>query len=112
MQQFAIFLCLVLMLGGYVTGMIGVFLMLGLQRLTKAKEKALKEANVRLTRSHKHIYFAAGVIYFLLVVAVLLLVCIVDPSARSWTMAGFFTAVLLVLLYASAQYIYGPNSSV
>jgi len=104
--------CAVLLVFGYVGGMIGVFLLLGVQKLTRKKEKALKEANVRLTQFHKHIYFGAWLMYFFMVAAVLLLFCILESSARTWTIAGFVFAVLLVLVYAGAQSIYGPNSKV
>ena len=111
-HQLAYFLFVPFLIGGYVTGMIGVFLLLGLQKLTGKKMKALKEANVRLTQSHKRIYFGAGLMYFFVVVAVLLLLCLLELSARTWTMSAFLVAVLLVFVYVGWLSVYGPNSKV
>ena len=111
-HQLAYFLLIPFLIGGYVTGMIGVFLLLGLQKLTGKKMKALKETNVRLTQSHKRIYFGAGLIYFFVVVAVLLLLCLLESSARTWTMSAFLVAVLLVFVYVGWLSVFGPNSKV
>ena len=85
---------------------VAIALLIAVNRLGRPVERTLRETNVRLTHTQKHIYFGAGLVYFFGVVAVILWYAVRRSSPPIWSLTGLVLVVLLVLLYAGADVVY------
>ena len=91
---------------------VAIALLIAVGRLGRSVERTLRETDVRLTRTQKHIYFAAGLVYFFAVVAVILWYVVHHSSPPVWSLTGLVLVVLLALLYAGADIVYRVKSQV
>src|ERR1700757_3365147 len=67
---------------------VAIALLIAVGRLSRPVERTLSETDVRLTRTQKHIYFGAGLVYFLAVVSVILWYATRHSSPPVWSLAG------------------------
>ena len=107
----AIAFALVLIFHDY-GGVGAILLLIVATRLSKGVEKTLRETDVRLTRPQKHIYFGAGLVYFVAIVGAVLWYALRHSSPPVWSLTSLALVVLLVLLYAGAELVYGSKSRV
>jgi len=91
---------------------IAIALLIAVGKLGRPVERTLRETDVRLTRKQKHIYFAAGVVYFFAVVALILWYALRHSSPPVWSLSGSVLVLLVVLLYAGADVVYRARSRV
>ena len=103
-----------------------LLLLIAASRFAKYIDKPLKNTDVRLTRSQKHIYFGAAVFYFFALVGGvvwfsmmgsvplgdILWLSLTHSRAPSWVLPVLVVPVLLVILFAQADSIYGSKSQV
>jgi hypothetical protein len=89
-----------------------VVLLITTGRLTKRIRNPLKDTDVRLTYPPKHIYFSAGLAYFLVINSWLVWFAVTHSTPAVWAVVGLVMPVLLVILYAHADSIYGSKSRV
>ncbi len=76
-------------------------------------EKTLKSGDAKLEATQKRTYCAATCVYFLILLGLLLSWIVRHSSApASWCMGSLGIVVLLTLLYASFDRIYGRNAKV
>ena len=92
--------------------LIAIVLLIAARRLSRGVERTLRETDARLTLSQKHIYFGAGLVYFFAAVALILWYAVGHSSPPVWSLASLVLVVLLVLLYAGADLVYGSKSRV
>ena len=74
--------------------------------------KALSNGGTKLEPKHRKIYFAATCCCALLWLSLLLTWIIRHSSPPAWAMGSLGIMVLLTLLYASYNDIYGPHAKV
>jgi hypothetical protein len=95
---------------------VGIFaaiaLLIAVGRLGRPVERTLRETDVRLTRTQKHIYFGTGLVYFLAVVSVILSYAVHHSTRPVWSLTGLVLLVLLVFLYGGADLVYRAKSRV
>ena len=91
---------------------IAIDLLIAVGRLSRPVEQTLRETDVRLTRTQKHIYFATGLVYFFAVVSVIIWYAVHHSTQPVWLLAGLVLAVLLVFVYAGADVVYRAKSRV
>ena len=103
-----------------------LLLLIAATRLAKYVDKPLKDTPVRLTPSQKHIYFGAALFYFFALVGGVFWFSMTDSSpvgsvlwlslthsrAPIWVLPVLVVPVLLTILYAQADFIYGSKSRV
>ena len=116
-RQFVYSAILTAMVAASFAGILGSLLACGIgiafmRRLMPRWEKKLRETDVRLSRSQKHVYFGVGMIYFCVVFGALLVAAIRHSSPQAWCVAGLAFVVMFTLLYAAIDGIYGPNTKV
>ncbi len=78
----------------------------------KRIEKAIKANPARLESAEKRTYFLFTLLYFLVLLGLLLSWIIRHSSPPAWAMGSLGIVVLLTLLYASYDSIYGHNAKV
>lgn len=95
---------------------VGIFaaiaLLIAVGRLGRPVERTLRETDVRLTRTQKHIYFGMGLVYFFAAVGVILSYAVHHSIRPVWSLTGLVLLVLLVFLYAGADLVYRAKSRV
>ncbi|PYJ26188.1 MAG: hypothetical protein DMF24_03465 [Verrucomicrobia bacterium] len=93
-------------------GAAAVVLLITTGRLAKRIDNPLKDTDVRLTPSQKHIYFGTGLGYFVVISGWLVWFAVTHSTPAVWALVGLVMPVLLVILYAHADSIYGSKSRV
>lgn len=89
-----------------------IVLVMTARRLAKYVDKPLRETDARLSRSQKHIYFGADLIYFGITIGALFWYVAKHSKPSAWSFVAILLPILLVALYARADLIYGPKSRV
>ena len=93
--------------------LIAILLLIAASRLSRGVERTLRETDVRLTLSQKHVYFGAGLVYFFAAVGLILSYLIGHSSPPVWSLAALaWLVVLLALVYAGADVVYRSKSRV
>jgi hypothetical protein len=78
----------------------------------KRLEKTIRADETRLDLPERRIYFGFTLAYFLVLLGLLLWWIIRHSSPPAWAMGSLGIVVLLVLLYASYDAVYGRNPKV
>lgn len=95
---------------------VGIFaaiaLLIAVGRFGRPVERTLRETEVRLTRTQKHIYFGTGLVYFFAVVSIILCYAVHHSTRPVWSLTGLVLVILLVFLYAGADLVYRAKSRV
>ena len=78
----------------------------------KRIERAIKANSTPLESREKRTYFMFTLVYFLILLGLLLSWIIRHSSPPAWAMGSLGIIVLLTLLYASYDSIYGRNAKV
>ena len=92
---------------------IGIILFIAMIFLfSKRTEKALRESDAKLESSQKRVYFVATCFCFLVLLGLLLLWILQRSTAPAWAMGSLGIIVLLVLLYASYDAVYGRSAKI
>ena len=92
--------------------LIAILLLIAASRLSRGVERTLRETDVRLTLSQKHVYFGAGLVYFFAAVGLILWYAIGHSFPPVWSLAALALVVLLALVYAGADVVYRSKSRV
>ena len=80
--------------------------------INRVLEKPIAAITMPLEPAQKRIYFVFTLGYFLILLGLLLSWIIRHPSPPGWIFGGLGLVVLLTLLYASYDGIYGPSAKV
>jgi hypothetical protein len=95
---------------------VGIFaaiaLLIAVGRFGRPVERTLRETEVRLTRTQKHIYFGTGLVYFFAVVSIILCYAVHHSTRPVWSLTGLVLVILLVFVYAGADLVYRAKSRV